>query len=92
VADDIHPLSWFEPKHLDPARHDLRIPRELVSGVRSVRVSVAGKVQDEHAPVPRQLWGNLPPRKMRVVETVEKDEGRLSERSVVRLPELDPME
>jgi hypothetical protein len=92
VADDIHPFSWFEPKQLNPGCHDLRIPREFVSGVRSVRVSVAWKVQDEHAPATRQLRGNLPPRKIRVVETVQKDNGRLSKRVVVRLSELDPVE
>ncbi len=85
VPDDV---DLLEPQVVDPGDHDVRVPCELVPGVGPAREAVPRKIEHEDAPVACEPRGNLAPREVRVVETMQKHHRR----ALVRFAIFDPVE
>jgi len=63
-------------RHVEPTRHDARVPVQLVGRVRVVRQPVPWEVGYEHAPIACQLMSHLPPRAVTVLQSVQEHERR----------------
>jgi hypothetical protein len=75
MTDDVGGLDAYG---FQPSRDDPSVPVELVTDVRAGGPTVARQIEHQHPPVSAQERRNARPRKGRIVEPVQENDGRKS--------------
>jgi hypothetical protein len=89
MADDV---DLLELQPLNPSGDYTRVPGKLVARVGTLGLTVAWKVKHEHDPIACKFWRNAAPRKMSVVETMQKHDRSVTARNAQFEPvEADPV-